>query len=93
MARCLGSFDLVSPDEKIVGDAKYLKNIPVPAAKWQGIAKCIWLLQKVSAERTFMVFGRDIEVAQRYLTRVGALTAPVEFYYLGADGHRRIWPL
>jgi hypothetical protein len=86
-------FDLVSPDGSTVGDAKYLKNIAVPAAKWQAIAECIWLLQKVPAERTFMVFGRDAEVAHRYLKRVGALTAPVEFYYLGPDGHHAIWPL
>ena len=83
-------FDLVSEDGRIVGDCKWLKSIPVPAAKWQAIAECIWLLQKVPAEKTFMVFGQDIEVASRYLKRVGPLTAPVEFYFLDADGHRII---
>lgn len=85
-------FDLVSNDRRLVGDAKYLKNIAVPAAKWQGIAECIWLLQKIQAERVFMVFGRDPEVAERYLRRVGALTAPVEFYFLDGDGHRLLYP-
>jgi hypothetical protein len=44
------------------------------------------LLQKVKAKRTFMVFGQDIEVAQRYLERVRPLTDPVEFYFLDGSG-------
>lgn len=83
-------FDLVSPDGRIVGDAKWLKNIAVPAAKWQAIAEYIWLLQKVEAERVFMVFGRDAEVAERYLKRVRPLTEPVEFYFLDGSGHRHL---
>ncbi len=83
-------FDLVSADQQIVGDAKWLKNIAVPAAKWQAIAEYIWLLQKVEAARVFMVFGQDVEVADRYLRRVRPLTSPVEFYYLDADGHRQL---
>ncbi|MGW7484213.1 hypothetical protein ACWGH8_37220 [Nonomuraea muscovyensis] len=81
-------FDLVSPDQRIVGDAKWLKNIKVPAAKWQAIAECIWLLQKVQAERVFMVFGQDALVGERYLRRVRPLTAPVEFYFLDGSSHR-----
>lgn len=68
----------------------WLKNIPVPAAKWQAIAECVWLLQKLQAKRVFMVFGRDVAVAERWLTRVRDLTIPVEFYYLNGAGHRRI---
>ncbi len=83
-------FDLVSPDLQYVGDAKWLKNIPAPAAKWQAIAECIWLLQKVKAEKVFMVFGRDAEVAERYLDRVRSLTHPVEFFFLDGSGHRPI---
>jgi len=81
-------FDLVSPDLQVVGDAKWLKNIAVPAAKWQAIAECIWLLQKISTQRTFMVFGRDAEVPERYLRRVRPLTTPVEFYFLDGGGHK-----
>lgn len=81
-------FDLVSADLQIVGDAKWLKNIAVPAAKWQAIAECIWLLQKVDARRIFMVFGQDAEVPERYLRRVRALTTPVEFYFLDGGGHK-----
>lgn len=83
-------FDLVSPDQRIVGDAKWMKNIAVPAAKWQAISEYIWLLQKVQADRVFMVFGQDIEVAQRYLRRVRPLTAPLEFFFLDSDGLRPI---
>jgi len=85
-------FDLVSPDRRLVGDAKFLKNIPVPAAKWQGIAECIWLLQKVQANKVFMVFGKDREVAVRYLKRVYPITRPVEFYYLDDSGHKELKP-
>ena len=80
-------FDLVSPDAEFIGDAKWLKNIRVPAAKWQAIAECIWLLQKVKASKIFMVFGRDAEVATRYLARVRPLTEPVEFFFLDGSGH------
>lgn len=83
-------FDLVSLDGSFVGDAKWLKNIAVPAAKWQAIAEYIWLLQKVDAEKVFMVFGQDAEVAERYLKRVRPLTEPVEFYFLDGAGHRRL---
>ena len=81
--------DLVSRDGLTVGDAKWLKNIAVPAVKWQAIAEYIWLLQKVQADRVFMVFGQDVEVAERYLRRVRPLTDPVEFYFLDGAGHRR----
>ena len=81
-------FDLVSPDQRLVGDVKWLKNIAVPAAKWQAIAEYIWLLQKVDAHKVFMIFGRDAEVAERYLKRVRPLTAPIEFYFLDGGGHR-----
>lgn len=83
-------FDLVSPDLQYVGEAKWLKNIPVPAAKWQAIAESIWLLQKVEAKKVFMVFGRDAEVAERHLRRIRPLTDPVQFFFLGGSGHRVI---
>lgn len=83
-------FDLVSPEFTIVGDAKWMKNIKVPAAKWQAIAEYIWLLQKIKAGRVFMVFGQDREVAERYLKRVRSLTHPVEFYFLDCCGHSRL---
>ena len=84
------SFDLVSPDGRFVGDAKQYKNIRTPAAKWQGIAEYVWLLQHVEAERRFLVFGGDAMVAQRFLDRWRAIVEPVEFYHLTGDEHRRL---
>lgn len=81
-------FDFVSPDKRIVGDAKWYKNLKVPAAKWSTISEYVWLLQKISDTKVFLVFGNDIEVAQRYLVRFRPLTTPVEFYYLDGGGHR-----
>ena len=80
-------FDLVSSDGQFVGDAKNYRNIRVPAAKWSAIAEYVWLLQNVDAERRFIVFGGDAEVARRFLTRWRPLIQPVEFYLLTQNGH------
>lgn len=82
------SFDLVSSDGRFVGDAKQYKNIRTPAAKWQGIAEYVWLLQHVEAEHRFMVFGGDAIVAQRFLSRWRPLVESVTFYHLTETGHR-----
>jgi len=79
-------FDMVSEDESLIGDAKYMKNIPVPAAKWSDISECIWLLQKTKAKRKFMVFGQDIEIAERYLKRWSSIVKDIEFYFF--DGKK-----
>ncbi|MEK6860277.1 MAG: hypothetical protein AABX54_05690 [Nanoarchaeota archaeon] len=80
-------FDLVSKDEQFIGDAKYYKNISVPAAKFSTIGEYVWLLEKTPAKRKFLVFGKDIEVPKRWLERFGNLTS-VEFYFL--DGNKLI---
>jgi len=49
-------FDFVSPRQSIVGDAKFLKEIKMPAAKYSGISEYVWLLQHVKAKRKFLVF-------------------------------------
>jgi len=77
-------FDLVSEDKKFIGDAKYYKNIKVPAGKWSTIAEYVWLLEKTDAVKKFLVFGNDIAVPARWLKRFGSLT-DVEFYFF-ADG-------
>lgn len=79
-------FDLVSPTADIVGDAKYYKNISVPAAKWSTIAEYVWLLQHADAAKRFMVFGLDPEVCSRWLHRFRPLTEGIEFYFLNQDG-------
>ena len=82
-------FDLVSEDEVIIGDAKYLKNIPVPAAKFDNITAYIWFLEHTKGQRKFLIFGRDIEIPQRWLknkrSNKGSLTN-VEFYFLHDTG-------
>jgi len=88
-------FDLVSADSRIVGDAKWYKNIgkpgakfKVPPAKWSTISEYVWLLQNVAAERVFLVFGNEIEVPEKYLLRFGPLVSPVEFYFYDGTQHR-----
>lgn len=81
-------FDLVSADRRYVGDAKWMKNIPTPAAKWSTIAEYVWLLQKTRAETAFLVFGNDPTVAERFLARRRPLVAPVQFFFLDERGHR-----
>ena len=85
-------FDFVSADGRFVGDARWYKNIRSPAAKWSTISEYVWLLQRVSADKTFIVFGHDPEVPERYLQRFRPLVGPVEFYFLNATGssHRRL---
>jgi hypothetical protein len=78
-------FDLVSGDGEIVGDAKYYKNIPVPAAKWSTIAEYVWLLQHAKARRRFIVFGHDRKVPERWLERYRLLTEGIEFFFLDDD--------
>lgn len=74
-------FDLVSQDQKYIGDVKHLKNIKTPAAKWSGIAECVWLLEKVTAEHKFLVFGKDKKVAARWLNKYGSLISDIKFYF------------
>lgn len=87
-------FDLVSTDYHYVGDAKwFLHNKNGNGAKSQAIAEYIWLLQKVKADKVFLVFGRDAEVAEEYLKRIRLLASPLEFYYLDGSGHRLLYPV
>lgn len=79
-------FDFVSEDQSFVGDAKFMKNIPVPAAKWSHISECIWLLQKTRAKRKFMLFGQDKEIPERYLKRWSSIVTDIEFYFF--DGKK-----
>lgn len=78
---CAKKFDLVSEDWEYIGDAKYMKNISVPAAKWSTIAEYVWLLEKTTAQHRFLVFGKDREVAVRWLERYGSLVHGIEFYF------------
>src|SRR5258708_18301595 len=82
-------FDLVSQDETIVGDAKYLTMVArqyEPPAKLMEITGHVWLLEKVRARTRFLVFGNQIEVAQLWLRKYGGLPTSVEFYFLAPNG-------
>jgi hypothetical protein len=78
------SFDLVSDDATVVGDAKWFKDLqPVPAAKLSVIGEYVWLLQNLeSANRRFLVFGQDRAVPERWLARFRPLLGGVEFWFL-----------
>jgi hypothetical protein len=82
-------FDMVSPDEQIVGDAKYLTLVrgeKLPPAKFMEIAGHVWLLEQVPAQRRFLVFGNQREVAEMWLKKYGVLAGKVEFYFLPDKG-------
>jgi hypothetical protein len=75
-------FDFVSPDRRVVGDAKYFSlvgGVGLPAAKFSIIAEHVWLLEKTSTPTTFLVFGNDRAVPQRWLARYGVLAPSVAF--------------
>lgn len=79
--------DLASEDNRFVGDAKYYKDLAVPAAKFSTISEYVWLLQNVpNAGHRFLVFGRDRAVPIRWLARFARLAEDVAFYFLDDDG-------
>ena len=79
------TFDLVSADGSIVGDAKYFTMVRgrfLPPAKFSVIAEHVWLLEKTAASRKFLVFGNDRRVPEEWLRRYIHLAKSVEFYFL-----------
>lgn len=88
-------FDMVSSDEKIIGDAKYLTLVhgtKLPPAKFMEIAGHLWLLEHVPAEHKFLVFGNQREVPEMWLKKYGKLVETVEFYFLFNDGKLELLP-
>lgn len=82
------TFDLVSSDEEIVGDAKYLTMVRgefLPPAKFSMIAEHVWLLERISAKHKFLVFGNDRRVPEKWLKRYGHLVEDVEFFFLNSN--------
>jgi hypothetical protein len=78
-------FDMVSPDGKIVGDAKYLTMVrgkSLPPAKFSMIAEHVWLLEKAPAIHRFLVFGNDRRVPIEWIKRYGHLVEKVTFFFL-----------
>ena len=82
-------FDMVSSDESIVGDAKYLTLVHrerFPPAKMMEIAGHVWLLERVEAKTRFLVFGNQSGVPEKWLEKYGNLVQTVDFYFIDANG-------
>jgi len=89
-------FDLVSPDYKIVGDVKYFSMVRgerIPSAKFSNISEHVLFLERIDAERRFLVFGNDIRVPREWLKRYKHVVKSVEFYFLHPDGRlEKLYP-
>jgi hypothetical protein len=84
-------FDMVSPNEDVVGDAKFLtlvKKKKAPPAKFMDIAGHVWLLGKTRANKKFLVFGHQRKVPDWWLKKYGQLVDDVEFYFI--DSKRNV---
>ena len=79
------TFDLVSPDGSIVGDAKYytmVRGVSPPPAKRSVIAEYVWLLEHTTASQRFLVFGNDRRVPEGWLKDYCHLVIGVDFYFI-----------
>jgi hypothetical protein len=86
---CPKIFDFVSPDTRTIGDAKYFTLVQgerTPPAKFSVIAEHVWLLEKITPKRAFLVFGNDRRVPEQWLSRYGALVQAVQFFFLDHEG-------
>jgi hypothetical protein len=83
------TFDFVSADQTIVGDAKFyslVRGNDLPPAKFSVVAEHVWLLERCRSMHKFLVFGNDRRVPLRWLDKYGMLNDQVEFFFLDADG-------
>jgi hypothetical protein len=83
------TFDLVSDDGQIIGDAKFYKlvrGLGTPSAKNSVIAEYIWLLEKTNAKHRFLVFGNDRRVPKGWLHTYGEMVRGVDFYFTSSEG-------
>lgn len=82
-------FDMVSADESIVGDSKFLtlvKGTRYPPAKIMEITGHVWLLEKLNAKTRFLVFGNQRNVPEKWLQKYGAYKQNVDFYFMDKNG-------
>jgi hypothetical protein len=82
-------FELVSPDQGVVGDVKYFTPAPghrLPSASFSIITEHVWLLGQTDALVPFLVFGNDRQVPALWLQRYDQLVERVAFYFLDDDG-------
>lgn len=79
------SFDAVSDDGRVVGDAKRLTwGLNQPAAKLSGLSEIVLHLSQVHCNRRLLVCGGDRRVPEKFLDRWRGLTQElgVEVYFL-----------
>lgn len=82
-------FDLVAPDQRIVGEALYLAPAwgeYLPQAKFAVMAEYVWLLNQTEAPTRFLVLGYDQAAPHLWLVRYGHLAGDVAFYFLTDTG-------
>lgn len=75
-------FDLVSDDEEWIGDMKYYRMVPIPAAKYSTIAEYVWLLQKTKAKHKFIVFGNSEELPKKWYSRYHGILDDVQLWFI-----------
>lgn len=78
-------FDMVSTDENVIGDAKYLTLVhreKFPPAKMMEISGHVWLLEKVNAKTRFLVFGNQRSVPEKWLEKYGNYVQNIDFYFI-----------
>jgi hypothetical protein len=81
---------MVSESGNVIGDAKFfgmVRGSYEPPAKYAEISALVWLLEKTSATRRFLVFGKDRRVPEGWLNRYRALVPQIEFYFLADYGN------
>lgn len=78
-------FDLVSPDQDIVGNARYYSKSA--STHLATITENVWLLEKTSASSKFLVFGNDAQAPLVWLNAYGNLLTNIAFYFLRDGNH------
>ena len=87
------TFDLVSEDCRIIGDAKYftlVRGERLPPAKFSVIAEYVWLLERTDASYLFLVFGNDRRVPALWLEKYGRLLRNFKFFFLSDEGQLEV---
>ena len=92
-------FDMVSADNKYVGDAKKLNRGSPTAGPDSGersfIAEYVWLLQHFApGEHKFIVFGHDEDddrITAAWIRKYAQVAEGVAFYFLTRQGSINLW--
>jgi hypothetical protein len=85
------TFDMLSDNNEIVGDAKFytmVRGISLPPAKFATIAEHVWLLEKTDAKHKFLIFGNDKRVPKEWLKRYGGLVDGVDFFFYDVNDEK-----